>query len=628
MKLSFYCFVSLLLLFAGCSTGENISGDIGEATQKEIAGYVQKGPFIIGTSVTIQELTDKLMPTGRTFATQIEKDNGNFTLKGELAEDYAEIIADGYYYNEVIGSLSMSSLTLRTLSKLSNKDRININILTTLQSPRIRKLINEGKTFETAVLQSQKEVLRAFNIEQETVYATFDQWNIVQKGEENAILLAISSIMQQDRTEAELSEFISKVAGDLQDNGTVDAQNLKEAITYSASRVDNYSVQTNLRKRFEEIGMTDIFIPDFYGYLDSDGDGQLNNAKPYVSTLDTHIVIQPGVLTYTLSWTANCTPKIMLPKDCDWITITDCTNDKLVFTLTDAEHDRETLLTVQSPDNKTLKELVVKQRGKAMCFQVTMELPDMGIRTVGNDNYFDDKVSDICILTFDDQGKLLFVQKEDHPIISASTYKCYIKLDNKIFNNCTIFTIINSPYDFSKFQGDLSELHNLQSNTDLTKVKNLENFYIGETNNWTLNHSLNEDSNVKKQILKVAMRHPVAKVECTVEFINSTLNEKVRSLTLKGGIFYNQGSFLGTTSAGNSNLTLTASDNNQFTTYLYRGSFIEGIDLILDKGKFYSIKLEKMNIQAGSGYRYKLIINGDKVSVELGNGFDEGNITI
>ena len=295
MKSSFYWFTWIFLLFVGCST-EN---EIVPLSSKEIAGYVQKGPFVVGTSVTVQELTDKLTPTGRTFATQIQNDNGNFIIKGNFSEEYAEIIASGYYYNEVAGKLSASPITLRTISKLSNKDHVNINILTTLQSPRMQKLINEGKAFETAVTQSQMEVLKAFHIEPENGINIFDQLTITQEGTGNAILLAISSIMQDDRTEAELSEFISKVANDIQDNGILDAQSLKDAITTSSSHINNVIVQENLRKRFEEIGMSNISIPDFYAYLDSNGDGELNGDKPYVNFTESTILIRAGVSTYT-----------------------------------------------------------------------------------------------------------------------------------------------------------------------------------------------------------------------------------------------------------------------------------------------------------------------------------------
>lgn len=618
MKSSFYWFTWIFLLLVGCST-EN---EIVPLSSKEIAGYVQKGPFVVGTSVTVQELTDKLTPTGRTFATQIQNDNGNFIIKGNFSEEYAEIIASGYYYNEVAGKLSASPITLRTISKLSNKDHVNINILTTLQSPRMQKLINEGKAFETAVTQSQMEVLKAFHIEPENGINIFDQLTITQEGTGNAILLAISSIMQDDRTEAELSEFISKVANDIQDNGILDAQSLKDAITTSSSHINNVIVQENLRKRFEEIGMSNISIPDFYAYLDSNGDGELNGDKPYVNFTESTILIRAGVSTYTLEWTANFMPKVVLPEGCDWITITECTQEKLVFTLTKAEYNRQATCSILSPDNELLKEFTIIQEGSAMYFQITMGLQDMRGKSIYD--FFDDKVSEIYIITFNNQGEILFTQKEINPVISYNTYKCCIKLDNKVFDNCTIYTIINSPYDFSGFKGNHSDFRNLKANIDLTTSKNLENFYMGETDNWTFDNSFDKDPNVEQPAPGVIMKRPIAKIDCAVEFINDTFSERVRSITLKGEILYDNGSFFKDTLGDKNSLTLTTSENNQFTTYLYAGSYIDNIDLVLDESsKFYHDSIPGIKINAGDKYQLKLRIDNNNISTEVYQSSDQ-----
>lgn len=143
MKKLLYLLPLFSILFLGCSEdglgdggdGGNGSGGSGgpNGSAKEVAGYVQKGPFVTGTSVTIHELTDKLIPTGKSFAAQIKDDSGSFKVSGELSESYAEIIANGFYFNEVTNRLSGSPITLRTLSNLSGKENVNINILTTLQ---------------------------------------------------------------------------------------------------------------------------------------------------------------------------------------------------------------------------------------------------------------------------------------------------------------------------------------------------------------------------------------------------------------------------------------------------------------------------------------------------------------
>lgn len=614
MKQSFYWLLFLSILFIGCSEDDSEKG--GDTSRKEVAGCVQKGPFITGTSVTVQELTNELTPTGRSFVTQIKEDGGSFALNGDFSEEYAELIANGYYFNEVEGGLSDSPITLRTLSKLSGKEHININVLTTLQSPRIQKLIGEGKIFEEAVAQSQKEVLKAFSIEQEGTDKTFDQWTIAQKGNENAILLAISSILQYGRNEAQLSEFVAKVANDIQDNGILDSQPLKEAIANGASQIDNYRVQENLRRRFKELGMTDVSIPDFYGYLDSDGDGELNYKMPYLNCPD-EIWVRRGELTYTLNWSSNCNPTVETG-GCKFMHIVECTNEKLVFTLTETTYKRMIQLPIKSSDNELIKTILISQEGTAMSFKI-------GLKTSWSDprrsafNFFDDKVSDIYIAAFDNQGKIAFVQKEDHPTISNNSYGFQINLDNKVYPECTIYAIINSPYDYSDFQGTLSDFCNLQSNVNLSTADNLENFYIGKVDSWAIDHSIGYVPPLGEVPIPVAlMNRPIAKVECSVSFADDMPLENVHSLTLKGGVYYNRGSFFDKTTGSGTDLTLTTSDNNKYTTYLYSGSTIEAFDIKLAKsGKSYHVPVQKVEMRAGHLFRYDFRVNSDSASVSI-----------
>jgi len=43
-------------------------------------GKVQKGPFVTGTTITLNELNEKLGQTGRTFTSIITSDDGSFEL--------------------------------------------------------------------------------------------------------------------------------------------------------------------------------------------------------------------------------------------------------------------------------------------------------------------------------------------------------------------------------------------------------------------------------------------------------------------------------------------------------------------------------------------------------------------
>ena len=80
-----------------------------------ISGYVQKGPFIQGTEITVRELNNSLVPTGRTFTGVIDDNTGGFTVNGDLVYPYIELSANGFYFNEISGALSNAPITLLAL---------------------------------------------------------------------------------------------------------------------------------------------------------------------------------------------------------------------------------------------------------------------------------------------------------------------------------------------------------------------------------------------------------------------------------------------------------------------------------------------------------------------------------
>jgi hypothetical protein len=49
-----------------------------------VKGSVQKGPFLLGSSIVLQELDAKLQPTGRSFNVQTRDDLGNFEIPVRL----------------------------------------------------------------------------------------------------------------------------------------------------------------------------------------------------------------------------------------------------------------------------------------------------------------------------------------------------------------------------------------------------------------------------------------------------------------------------------------------------------------------------------------------------------------
>jgi hypothetical protein len=262
-------FVLLIIGLTGCGgdSSDSASTVPTEETEEEysVNGYVQKGPFVSGSSITIQSLSNKLESTGRSYETTITDDFGTFSIGKRVKGKYAEIIATGFYFDEVAGELSSANYTLRAVADLSSKESVNVNVLTTLEKDRIIYLMTEGgKSFSEAKTQAETEILAVFSISDSSV-SSFDGMNISQEGDSNAILLAISAILQADNSVAQLSELISKINLDIKADGTLDNESYKTELNTNAENLDLPQIKSNLQARYDNLGLT-VTIPDFEKY--------------------------------------------------------------------------------------------------------------------------------------------------------------------------------------------------------------------------------------------------------------------------------------------------------------------------------------------------------------------------
>ncbi|MEQ9442501.1 MAG: hypothetical protein RIG62_25910 [Cyclobacteriaceae bacterium] len=262
--------VSLLL---GCREDEIITDT--PSSPVSINGYVQKGPFINGTSIIITELDDSLAATGKTFTTQIADNKGSFFIKtSQLDYTNLQLIASGFYFDEVKGEKSAAQLTLMALANISEDASINVNVLSHLEKDRVMYLINQGTGFLEAKQQAQQEILAIFSIERENMTSS-ELLDISQDGDNNAILLAISAILQGNQSVAELSELLADITTDIREDGTLDSDQLKATLVRNSIGLDLSEVRQHMQTRYASLGV-EATIPNFEQFVDSDGDGVLN----------------------------------------------------------------------------------------------------------------------------------------------------------------------------------------------------------------------------------------------------------------------------------------------------------------------------------------------------------------
>ena len=128
-----------------------------------LSGKIQKGPYVQGTEITVRELDSSMIPTGNTFTGTIDDNTGSFSIKGTLTNKIVELSADGYYFNEVSGTLSSAKLTLSALSDITDNSSVNVNLMTHLEKKRVEYLIDYSKmTFAAAKTQAQTEIMKFF----------------------------------------------------------------------------------------------------------------------------------------------------------------------------------------------------------------------------------------------------------------------------------------------------------------------------------------------------------------------------------------------------------------------------------------------------------------------------------
>lgn len=273
------------------SSGFNNNSNNSNSTNNEslaltydgLNGSFQKGPLIFGSYLWVSELNEQLSSTGKTYVSQTNDDLGRFTLKSQLSSNLLEIVGDGYYMDETTGALSDGRVLISGLVDLDIDDTPNVNILTTIQSSRLKKLM-ESNTYTSAFSQSQDEVLSAFGINTIDInnFSGLSSMQIDGSSDSDAILLAVSSVLMNIATikaassgaskSAELTSFLSKFSKDLEIDGTLSSEAMKNDIQTAAQSLNVANIKKNVETYYQNRGDT-IVAPKFEEWIDTNGSG-------------------------------------------------------------------------------------------------------------------------------------------------------------------------------------------------------------------------------------------------------------------------------------------------------------------------------------------------------------------
>lgn len=265
--------VYLLLFIVACSDKDKNAGGTSEAENsiaienKDIAGVSQKGPFVNGSSVTLYELNfETRAQTGKSFLGRISDSAGSFSISNiELASQYALLRVDGFYRNEVTGKVSASQITLNAISDLSDRDNVNINLLTHLEYERALWLAqNEDMTVKQAKKIADQEIFEAFA--EDFAGESVEDLDIFGNADGDAVLLAISIIMQAGRSEGEFSLSLADLAKDIEEDGVWNdslerAQSADNAFEVELAQVRENILSWNISQK---ISMFENYVEYFW----------------------------------------------------------------------------------------------------------------------------------------------------------------------------------------------------------------------------------------------------------------------------------------------------------------------------------------------------------------------------
>jgi hypothetical protein len=215
------------------SGGNGGGGDPGgnaPIKKTKISGVFQKGPFVEGTTATLNELDSGLNPTGRPYQTLITDDKGTFEIRNvELVSPYAHLIANGFYRNEVTGAKSAAPITLQAIVDVTDKDNVNVNILTHIEYYRVLDLVDGGMTVKAAKKQAQKEILAVFGIDSD-VFKSSEDMTIFGATESDAALLAVSILLLGDLSEADFTQRLMNLSQAIRTGGVWNDETAKSAM--------------------------------------------------------------------------------------------------------------------------------------------------------------------------------------------------------------------------------------------------------------------------------------------------------------------------------------------------------------------------------------------------------------
>ena len=187
--------VSVAVLFlVGCSSGggEEGSRSTDAKTTFSLGGKIQKGQFIDGVVVATKLEDNGSLSTHQSLQSSISK-SGEYTLNISWS-GLTHLSATGHYYDEYSAKNSSDEIELEAIFDVKSNEELNINLLTSLESSRVREFLASDINYSVAQEQTKSELNTLVSLSKETQVTKLDMFDYNSSlATENKNLLLLSA---------------------------------------------------------------------------------------------------------------------------------------------------------------------------------------------------------------------------------------------------------------------------------------------------------------------------------------------------------------------------------------------------------------------------------------------------
>ncbi|HNN92292.1 MAG TPA: hypothetical protein PKI03_08490 [Pseudomonadota bacterium] len=247
-----------------------------------VEGLVHKGPFVRGSGIRAAALDSTGRPTGVQVTSSVSSDLGAYRL--EISAEALALSAEGGYFNESTGALTLSPLMLGAFSPMpsSGTQRAHINIVTHVTLPGAANYWHSGTPLPAALAQAEDNLRSALGLAwpqgvplpgRELSLESPDPdrraylWAVTLQ----YLLAAERGAGSGSTVEARMRSLLEQTASSLSPSGLFDPTLTAQFKSVRGAWAPD-KLMTTLRSYLASQG-ADVPLPDLQRVLDNDGDG-------------------------------------------------------------------------------------------------------------------------------------------------------------------------------------------------------------------------------------------------------------------------------------------------------------------------------------------------------------------